>query len=128
MSISNKDCAPYVTKRKEFKGSHLFGEWDGPTEWIPDNTLDTPYIVYSHGYHFPIYIWVGGVWYENTDKYSASTSKHQTQARPDALTVRTNTNGMMDILRGNFQNRIDNDYDDWFEVYGKKTAETEPIY
>jgi hypothetical protein len=106
MNISNKDCAPYVTDRREFKGSHLFGEWDGPTEWLPNNTANTPYVVYSYGHHFPIYIWLDGLWYENTDKYSVSTSKHQTQARPDALTVRTNTNGMIDILKGNFQERI----------------------
>ena len=125
MNISNKDCAPYVTKRKEFKGSHLFGEWDSVAEWISNENM---YAVYSYGYHFPIYIWVGGMWYENTDKYSMSTSKHQTQARPDALTVRTNTNGMMDILRSSVQELINNDWDNWFSVYGTKPIETELIY
>ena len=110
MKIANKDCAPYVTEKKAFQGSNLFGEWDGPTEWLPNNTPSTPYVVYSYGYHFPIYIWLDGVWYENTDKYSVSTSKHQTQARPDALTVRTNRNGMIDILKGNFQKRINADF------------------
>ena len=119
MSISNKDCAPYVTDRREFKGSNLFGEW------ISNENM---YAVYSYGYHFPIYIWVGGVWYENTDKYSMSTSKHQTQARPDATTVKMDTDGMMDILRSSVQELINSSYDEWFEVYGKKTAATELIY
>jgi len=125
MSISNKDCAPYVTDRREFKGSHLFGEWDSVAEWISNENM---YAVYSYGYHFPIYIWVGGIWYENTDKYSMSTSKHQTQARPDADTVKMDTDGMVDILRSSVQELINNDWDNWFSVYGKKTAATELIY
>jgi hypothetical protein len=125
MNISNKDCAPYVTDRREFKGSHLFGEWDGVAEWVGNENM---YAVYSYGYHFPIYIWVGGVWYENTDKYSMSTSKHQTQARPDADTVKMDTDGMMDILRSSVQELMNSSYDEWFTVYGKKPIETELIY
>ena len=125
MNVSNKDCAPYVTDRREFKGSHLFGEWDSVAEWISNENM---YAVYSYGYHFPIYIWVGGVWYENTDKYSMSTSKHQTQARPDADTVKMDTDGMMDILRSSVQELMNSSYDEWFTVYGEKTAVTEPIY
>ena len=124
MNISNKDCAPYVTDRREFKGSNLFAEWDGVAEWISGEGM---YVVYSYGYHFPIYIWFRGVWYENADKYSMSTSKHQTQARPYADTIKKDTKEMMSILRSHIQGLMESGYDEWFEVYGDKTA-TEPIY
>ena len=98
---ANKDCAPYVTKREEFKGSNLFGEWDRLSEYGDISETYTPYIVYSYGRHFPIYLYLNGVWYENTDKYSVSTSKHQTQARPEASTVKVDTQDIMDIISKN---------------------------
>ena len=95
---ANKDCASYVTKREEFKGSNLFGEWDGASDYFDISDTYTPYVVYSYGRHFPIYLYLNGVWYENTDKYSVSTSKHQTQARPEASTFKVNTQAIMDII------------------------------
>jgi hypothetical protein len=71
MNIANKDARRCVENRVPFKGSHLFGEWQGKV-----------YVVYSYGYHFPIYAYKSGQWYRNTDKYSVSTSRHQSQARP----------------------------------------------
>ena len=106
MGTANKDCAPYVTDRKEFKGSNLFGEWDYVSDWEKKRRSNTPYVVYSYGRHFPIYIWLDGVWYENTDKYSVSTSKHQTQARPDADTVQVDTQGMKDLISRNVMDRL----------------------
>ncbi|SVC38203.1 uncharacterized protein METZ01_LOCUS291057, partial [marine metagenome] len=41
-------------------------------------------------------MYLNGIWYENTDKYSVSTSKHQTQARPEASTVKVDTRAIMD--------------------------------
>jgi hypothetical protein len=42
------------------------------------------YIVYSYGDHFPIYVYdhAAGMWFGNDDKYSPTTSRHQTYARP----------------------------------------------
>ena len=42
------------------------------------------YIVYSYGTHFPMYVYdeTVGIWLGNQDKYSVSTSKHQSQAHP----------------------------------------------
>jgi len=95
-----------VTDRKEFKGSNLFGEWDNVWDWLGNKTPNTPYVVYSYGRHFPIYVWLLGVWYENTDKYSVSTSKHQTQARPDADTVKVDAKTMRDMINRNVEERI----------------------
>lgn len=69
--ISNKQAGGYVAHRAIFQGSNLFSERRG-----------NAYVVYSYGYHFPLFVHVGGVWYENMDKYSASTSRQQSQARP----------------------------------------------
>ena len=94
-----------MTNREEFKGSNLFGEWDGASDYFDISDTYTPYIVYSYGRHFPIYLYLNGIWYENTDKYSVSTSKHQTQARPDASTVKVDTQAIRDIISRNVQRR-----------------------
>ena len=43
------------------------------------------YIVYSYGEHFPMYVYDDsvGMWFDNEDRYSPTTAKHQTLARPD---------------------------------------------
>ena len=74
--IANKDCRSAVENRKEFNGSNLFARWHGKV-----------YVVYSYGEHYPMFLWIApdradGGWYENSDKYSRSTSKHHSQARP----------------------------------------------
>ena len=74
---SNKYADDCTTNREPFKASNTFGEW-----------VKDIYAVYSYGYHFPMFVWAddgdGGVWFENTDKYSRSTSKQQGQLRPHA--------------------------------------------
>jgi hypothetical protein len=68
---TNKYADDSVTAREPFKASNTFGEW-----------IKEVYAVYSYGYHFPMFVWANGEWYENTDKYSRSTSKQQGQLRP----------------------------------------------
>lgn len=68
---SNSDCRNFVEEKVAFKANNIFSEW-----------RDGKYVVYSYGKHFPMYIYKTGKWYENSDKYSRSTSKQQTQARP----------------------------------------------
>lgn len=73
MRTTNSKSYIYTTKRQEFKANNLFAKW-----------TDGVYVVYSYGKHFPMYIYnpIEQIWYENKDKYSQSTSKQQTQARP----------------------------------------------
>lgn len=70
---SNKYADEFVTKREPFKASNAWGEW-----------VKDMYVVYSYGYHFPMFVWADSEWYENTDKYSRSTTKQQSQLRPHA--------------------------------------------
>ena len=70
--VSNSNARKLVIDRVGFKGSHTFAEWK--------NGLI--YFVYSYGYHFPMYAYKAGQWYANRDKYSVSTSRHQSQLNP----------------------------------------------
>jgi hypothetical protein len=69
--VANCKVRSMVQAQASFNGSNLFAE-----------RHIGKYIVYSYGYHFPIYACIGGKWYKNTDKYSVSTSRHQSQAHP----------------------------------------------
>lgn len=74
VTTANKNANNYVNKCESFKGNNTFGEW-----------ANNVYKVYSYGYHFPLYAFKNGRWYKNKDKYSVSTSKHQTQLCPFSL-------------------------------------------
>lgn len=71
MRVSNNTASEQVNNKVNFDGSNTYGRNQGKK-----------YVVYSYGKHFPIYVFKRGKWYGNSDKYSVSTSKHQTQLRP----------------------------------------------
>ena len=77
--IANIKASDYVSEKVEFNGSNTFGRW----------IVEECYVVFSYGFHFPMYIFNGGQWYENADKYSVSTSKQQTQLRPRHINYMT---------------------------------------
>ena len=68
----------YVENRKVFTASNIFSEYAVDT---------TRYIVYSYGLHWPLFIYDEGVWYENVEKASQTTSKHATQCRPMRVNI-----------------------------------------
>ena len=91
MRVANKNARQYVNELKEFEGSNTFAINDGGSfayDVLADrkNLYKNLYIVYSYGYHFPMYIYdrQAGIWVGSNDKYSSSTSKHQSQCRPSA--------------------------------------------
>ena len=74
MKIANRDARDFGESKEEFKANNLFAEFNHKGH----------YVVYSYGYHFPMFVFHKELgWIENDDKYSVSTSKQQTQARPD---------------------------------------------
>ena len=92
MRVSNNKARDYVNGFKEFQGSNMF------SESYPSKGL---YVVYSYGSHFPMYIYdkEQGKWIGNKDKYSSSTTRHQSQGRPSGeIDVWYNTNDMKDII------------------------------
>jgi hypothetical protein len=76
--VNNKDMGRMVTWREPFKNNNdtCYGQWRGNL-----------YIVWSYGPHFPIYVWDEEAcrWYGNSGKYSSTTSRHQSNARPNPL-------------------------------------------
>jgi hypothetical protein len=99
--VANKDISTYIDKLEIVEGSNIFTENSGK---LPDNpeTDDNHYIVYSYGWHFPMYIYCrqADLWYGNSDRYSVSTTKHQIQARPHAgVDSWLSTNEMKDMIQ-----------------------------
>ena len=89
IKTSNFKCSELVNNKVVFKANNIF------SEHIKKDKL---YIVYSYGHHFPMYIKYKNTWYENSDKYSVSTSKQQNQARPNAKTKLLSTNKMKELI------------------------------
>ena len=96
--IANKDASESVNNRHAFQGSNIFAEN------IRHHTCgcnEDLYVVYSYGHHFPMYVfdYTTREWYANSDKYSPTTSKHQSQCRPRFEIAREfNTEDLIDLI------------------------------
>ena len=70
----------YVQAQQPFTNSNdqLYGQWETPQI----------YVVYSYGDHWPLFMWndVLKLWFENEEKYSATTSKHRSSTHPHTPT------------------------------------------
>jgi hypothetical protein len=86
---SNNQARQLVETGQEFNGNNTYARY----------TSDNCYVVYSYGSHFPMYIRFDGIWYGNDDKYSVSTSRHQSQLRPSHVHKYVDTNEMQEIIR-----------------------------
>ena len=95
MRVANKDARKSVNNLDRFTGSNIFAVDDVffPSDEDTKSVLtdqhgysgyENLYIVYSYGYHFPMYIYdrQAGIWIGSKDGYSPTTSKHQSQCRP----------------------------------------------
>ena len=77
MKVSNIKCRSKVQNLESFQGSNLYGQRGGGDF----------YVVYSYGEHWPLFVHKNGTWYENSEKYSVTTSKHRSQSHPGVETV-----------------------------------------
>lgn len=77
--INGRTATQYVQTRTEFKNSNgqLYGEWKHLVG-------RSHYTVYSYGVHWPLFIYdlEHKLWFENSSKYSPTTSKHRSYAHP----------------------------------------------
>lgn len=87
---SNARAREFVETCTPFKGANTFGEW----------VNDKIFAVYSYGYHWPLFACIDGCWFENTEKYSQTTSKHKGQLRPIADFFTTCTTAKLKELIG----------------------------
>lgn len=97
---------PFIAGKKS-----VYGRWEYDFDHTLPNQHYTPtgaepmrYVVYSYGTHFPMYIYdkTTGQWYGNSDKYSPTTTRHQSAACP--LDIRhtiiwLDTNKMIAVAR-----------------------------
>jgi hypothetical protein len=91
---SNVDAWKYVNELLPFKGSNLEGNWE------MDYRGDWGYIVTSYDW-YPIYIYKYKKWFEVSDRYSSSTGKQMSRARPtDSNTVVLNRKEMNMVRDG----------------------------
>lgn len=81
MKTSNTKCRIQVQQRNAFTASNIYARYI-TTNADGSQVEPCRYAVFSYGAHFPMYIYEGGAWYANIDKYSPSTSRHQSQANP----------------------------------------------
>ena len=58
------------------------------------------YVVYSYGDHFPMWVYDGHInqWFGNQDRWSRTTSKQQSQTRPDVEMTMWSTDTLRRIV------------------------------
>lgn len=78
IATTGNRCRQYVTARQAFHNSNrqLYGRHERGL-----------YVVYSYGEHWPLFIYDGAQWLENSDRTSLTTSKHRGQAHPLVTTT-----------------------------------------
>ena len=88
MKLNNTDAGLAARRRQEFTGGNLYGE-----------QVNQLYKVYSYGYHFPMYVYdsLAGKWLGNSDKYSRSTTRHQSLCRPSKVDHWMDTTELMTV-------------------------------
>lgn len=88
MKTSNSRARFLVEERKPFTGSNCFAEIN----------KNGQYIVYSYGYHYPLFVYNNGTWWVNKDRYSLSTTKHRNKLAPTAHLIDSNTQELNQLI------------------------------
>lgn len=96
---TNKQASQYVNELRAFKANNLEGR-DQAMAFQAFGMKPRFYVVYSYGW-YPIFVFdrVSRHWYENSDKYSSSTSRHVSQSRPQVnITIKKSLEEMRALL------------------------------
>jgi hypothetical protein len=93
--------------RKEVNGRRQFFVRNPSTRngSVFSEAKENMYVVYSYGYHFPMYVYdyAIGKWIGNNDKYSVTTTRQQSKTRPDNVSFWMGTQEMNAMItRGGF--------------------------
>jgi hypothetical protein len=93
--------------RAEVEGRRIFKVANRNTSngSVYSEARENLYIVYSYGYHFPmwVYDYSIGKWIGNEDKYSVTTSKQQGKTRPNNVSYWLNTDSLRHLIgKGGF--------------------------
>lgn len=90
IKITNRNSSKYVAENKEFQANNLSAEFENGA-----------YVVRSYGY-YPVFVKVGGQWYQNKSRYSMTTAKQMTQASRDIdrqNAIKLNTNELEKLIK-----------------------------
>jgi hypothetical protein len=88
MKSTNKTARPLVQNKQPFVSSNIYGIH-----------LNNAYVVFSYGLHYPMFVHTNGKWFENSDKYSVTTSKHKSQLHPLVETEKKTTKELKALLK-----------------------------
>ena len=83
------EMARLVQEAEPFEGNSVSAKW-----------IDKLYCVFSYGSHFPMYVFDGviGEWIANNDKYSSTTSRHQSKCKPNNVRFTMNTHALKEVI------------------------------
>lgn len=70
--ITNRQTIDLIARQQIFKTGN---------KTIFSDLVNGAYVVYSYGRHFPMAVFKNGNWYVNEDKYSRTTTAHQSYVR-----------------------------------------------
>ena len=103
MKYANKDMRKAVEYMTEFQNNN-------GTVYAIRYEKAGIYAVFSYGDHWPmwVYDWNASQWYENTSKYSVTTSRHVSHTRPYDLTKSAQANGFISMTCNEINALIDN--------------------
>jgi hypothetical protein len=128
---SHDDGVRLARYRDEFEHSSVEGKWESTIDRmhrqgvLPSGRpgivaipleVSRVYVIYSYGSHFPMYVYdeTSQQWLGNSDKYSRTTSTHQSKYRPSEVAKWFDTTTLKDIVRygyvGYITNRMENGF------------------
>lgn len=93
MKTTNTKSRQFVQNLKPFEANNLSAR--------VENGKFKLYVVYSYGW-YPLfaYHYDSNKWFENSERYSVSTSKQRTQCHPHADTIEISHASMKDLIQG----------------------------
>lgn len=103
--VALKDARVCVQRKEEFISTAAVFSTIRRTQRHPvrdDTGIEADcrtYVVYSYGHHWPIFVYDFETqqWFENSDKFSVTTSKHTTMLCPSSNTKKVDTSTLARI-------------------------------
>jgi hypothetical protein len=98
--ITNPESVDFVREKKNFIGSHCFGD----RYENKNNPEDYIYVAYSYNYENPVFLYMNEKWYENHEPYYydgeevEQTDIHRENMRPTELTYNLGKDRMLKAI------------------------------
>lgn len=93
MKLPLRKVREMVQSKRVFEGNSVYGDWAAEKGAL--------YVVYSYGTHWPLFIWspLEQRWFENSSRYSTTTSRHRSACHPHCDTIQRPLQWMKDLIR-----------------------------